>query len=131
MPHVALASNYEKSFAPLVRVTVRALPVFKLALAIPDVLGNLQNGAPAVPAAAVESRTDQCHAHQNIGRTAAKSPLLLTLARHTLDASGKWEIGRNAMEMGVVSESGPCTVKVGRCRTVKQRLSQPTSPPAI
>lgn len=23
------------------------------------------------------------------------------------------------MEMGVVSESGPCTVKVGRCRTVK------------
>ena len=31
----------------------------------------------------------------------------------------RWEIGRNAMEMGVVSESGPCTVKVGRCRTVK------------
>jgi len=69
---VVPASKSVMSFARLVAVREKGLQTFNLVLALLDVLGNLENGALAVPAVVVVSKADQCPAHLIRWRTVGK-----------------------------------------------------------
>lgn len=67
---VVPASKSVTSFARLAAAR-EGLQTFNLVLAL-NVLGNLENGALAVPAVVVVSETDQCPAHLIRWRTVGK-----------------------------------------------------------